>query len=48
MTSDNEQHITGYVKLTSVSLLSHVTIILDMLCPTIDTILYLFYDINLI
>ena len=48
MTSDNEQHLTGYVTLTSVPLLSHVIIFLDMLCPTVNTILYLFYDINLI
>jgi hypothetical protein len=48
MTSDNEQHLRGYVKMTSVPLLSHVIIFLGMLCPTVDTILYLFYDINLI
>jgi hypothetical protein len=46
-TSDNEQHLTEYVKLTSVPLLSHVVIFLDMICPTVNTILYLFYDINL-
>ena len=48
MTSNNEQHLTEYVKLTNVPLLSHVIIFLDMLRPTINTTLHLFYNFNLI